>query len=188
MTALLVPIGSALGIGGGTAVATGASAAASSTLANIGTALTAGGAVVGGLGAIRAGQRARVDAESAAKIAEAEAQQEAKQRRREGALLASRQKALAAAQGATTDTSILNVFADTEAETERAVQSALYSGVTQAAGARLQGRRAGQQGLVSGVSSVLGGVGQAAGQYLTARQRFGDITKPGGQPSGYRYG
>jgi hypothetical protein len=186
MTALLVTAGSLLGIGGG-AGAGAAAAGTATTLQNIGLGLSAGGSVLGGVGAIRAGQQAKAEADAAANVALAESQREAEQRRKEGALLASRQRALAAAQGASTDASILNIFADTEAETERAVQSALYGGQTQAAGLRTQGQRAAQQARITGGANIIGGLGSAAGQYASARERFGDVT-PKRQQTGYRYG
>lgn len=158
-------------------------------LTQISTALGATGSVIGAVGAAQQGKAAQAQAEAEAKQADALAQQEAENRRKEGALLQSRQRAVAAAQGGSADASVLALLGDTAAETERAALTDIYRGRTAAEGARYRGQVARQQGRIGAFGSVLSGVGGAIGSAASAFDRFGEAAQPAPTATNrFRYG
>lgn len=169
--------------------------AAAGTASTLGTALSAASIalpVIGGIqqaGAARAaGRQAQQQAEAEAKQAQAISQREALDRRQEGALLESRQRALAAAQGGSTDPSILNLIGQTAADTERAVQTSLYQGTAQAQGARYRGQVAQAQSRFDATGAILGGIGGGVGAASSAYSRFGEKPDTRTTSGNYRYG
>lgn len=132
-----------------------------------GTALSAGGALMGGQAAKKAAdfQAAQLDRNAIA--VEASSQRAAIEERRKATLMQSRARAVAAAEGGTTtDIGVADVLAKIEAEGEFNALSALFEGRekaagvrTQAAGRRLEGKAAKTAGLLKGISTVMTGVG-----------------------------
>ncbi len=167
------------------------------TMLTIASAASIASSVIGGISSIQAGKAQQVQHEYQAKLAEREAQQtrafseqEAAKKRREGRLMESRQRAIAAASGGAGDPSVLNILATTEAEAQYAADIERFRGTSQAAGLqlraesqRLRGRQARRQGILDGVGSFLG-----AGS--TAFDRFGKIgsAKSGDGGGDYTYG
>ncbi len=146
---------------------------------------------VSALGALSAGKAQEQQAEAEAKEIEAQSQLAARERRKEGALLESRQRAIAASQGGGADPSVLRLFGETAAETERAAATEIAAGKGAAAGTRYRGQVAKKQSKVSALGSILGGIGSAAGSpsAKSAFERFGG-SAGGSVPtsSTYRYG
>jgi hypothetical protein len=130
------------------------------------------GALVSGIGTIAAGAAANNSAkfeaqqmDMRAKEETAAAQRDAIAKRREGAIINSRAQALAAASGAGAGNdapTIVKLMSDTSGEAEYNAGSAMYGGLSRAAGLRdsAKGRRA--EGKASLLGSVFGGFGTMA--------------------------
>lgn len=151
--------------------------------------------VVSTAGALSAGKAQQQQAEAEAREIEAQSQRRALERRKEGALLESRQRAIAAAQGGAADPSVVRLFGETAAETERAAATELAAGRGAAQGTRYRGQIARQQGKVDAFGSLLGGIGEIAGSKAakSAYDRFKGAGGGGGGGSAapsspYRYG
>lgn len=127
------------------------------------------GSLVSGVGTVAAGaaQKNAADFEAQqmdmkAKEETAAAQRDAIAKKREGAIINSRAQALAAASGggAGTDApTIVKLMSNTAGEADYNAQSAMYGGLSRAAGLRdsAKGKRA--EGKASLLGSVLGGFG-----------------------------
>ena len=184
--ASIAALGTFLAGAGGTA-ATGTGLSTALTAAQIG--LGIAGTAAQASAAREQGRQAQAQAEAEATAAEAAAQYEARKRTREGALLASRQRAIAAAQGGGADQSVLRLLGETEAETARAEAETLYQGRTQAAGARYRGQVARAQGQTTARGTILGGIGSTLGTAATAYDRFNQKQPTAATGSGnFRYG
>lgn len=148
--------------------------------------------VVSTAGALSAGKAQQQQAEAEAREIEAQSQRRALERRKEGALLESRQRAIAAAQGGAADPSVVRLFGETAAETERAAATELAAGRGAAQGSRYRGQVARKQGKASAFGSLLGGIGEIAGSASakSAFERFGGSGGGGSAApsSPYRYG
>ncbi len=199
MATLALTLGSVFAGSGAAAAGAGAAAGAAAAGSGLSTALTAASLGLSALGAVSqassaraAGTQQQTQLDAEAKEAVAVSQREALARRREGALLASRQRAIAAAQGGAADPSVLNLIGQTAAETERAAQSELVRGTTQATGLRYRGQVARQQSKAQARGAILGGFGSVLGGAASAYDRFnagrfeGTDNKPGN--AGYKYG
>jgi hypothetical protein len=141
----------------------------------IGAALSGLGTVAGVAGTLAAGKAEEQSAEFEAqqmqvKAAEetAAAQRDAQQKRREGALVQSRQQALAAASGAGAGfdaPTIVKMMMDTAGEAEYNAQTAMYGGTSRATGLMDAARARRASGRASYLGSQLGAFGQAAGGF-----------------------
>ena len=151
------------------------------SLATLATVATIGSAVIGTGAAIYGGMASQDAAEQAAqqdilagKNEFAAAQRTAEQRRLEGALISSRQQAIAAASGAGAGDdapTITKIMSETAARTQYGVDSEIYAGqqrrddYTNSARARREtGRYNFFGGILKGVGTGLGGIGDWASQ------------------------
>lgn len=162
------------------------------TLALVGTIASVGGSIVSGLGQMQAGRAANASAKfQAAQLEQragqerAAAQRQAIEERRRAALAISRGRAVAAASGGgATDPTVLNVAGGVAAQGEYNALSALFEGEERARGANLQatsarmeGKQAKKAGMVGGLGTIAGGVGQ------TLYMRYGANTSISGSAS-----
>ena len=136
------------------------------------------------------GKSAQAQLDAEAKEIESQAQRAALERRKEGALLESRQRAVAAAQGGASDPSIIRLFGETAAETEKAAATELTAGRAGAQGARYRGQVARAQGSASATGSLLSGAGSLASSKAvkSAFDRFGGSGGDSSNQNSYRYG
>lgn len=124
-------------------------------------------------------------ADQKAAEARAASQRDAISKQREGDIIQSRMRSVAAAQGGTSDPSVIDAFGDVESEISLARQQDIYAGEQQGRGyqdaadmARLNGRNA--------VSAArIGAAGQLFQGATSMFDRFGAAKKPGG---GLSYG
>lgn len=121
-------------------------------------ALLAVGTTVSVAGAVKGAQTAKAGAKQQEKVAAIEFDDARRARRR---LLAKQQNAFAAAGVATTVGTPLDVLGDTVAEAELAALRQRFSRRTAADALRQEGRAQLTQGIISGVGTVLGGIGNA---------------------------
>lgn len=146
-------------------------------LAVIGTIASIGGTVLSAVGAIQQGKYQQATAEAQAKAEErraqeeqAGAQREAIRRGREARYVLSRQLAVSASSGGSaSDSTVLNLMANTAREGDYQSQSAVYEGTMRGQGLQYQAgidRMAGQQartaGYINAGSSILGGIASFA--------------------------
>lgn len=130
--------------------------------------IAAGLSIAGGFAAKR---NADADAETLNELGIVEAEDSLRQTRR---LLASQQVAFAKAGVATTVGTPLDVFGDTVAEAELAALRIRFGRNNEAAGLRQRGKEAQLSGILSGISTVLGGVGSSqkrSGTGISSSQR-----------------
>lgn len=135
-------------------------------LGGIGALVSAGGTIASGVAAKNAADFEAQQMEMKAQEERAAAQREAQAKKREGALVMSRQQALAAASGAGAGTdapTIVRLMTDTAREAEFGANSVLYGGESRARGLidTAKGRR--MSGRASLLGSTIGGFGQAIG-------------------------
>lgn len=160
------------------------------TLALVGTIASVGGSIVSGLGQMQAGRAANASAKfQAAQLEQrvgqerAAAQRQAIEERRKAAFAISRGQAVAAASGGgATDPTVLDVTGGVAAQGEYNALSALFEGEERARGAQLQatatrmeGKQAKKAGMIGGLGTIAGGVGQ------TLYMRYGDSAGAGGK-------
>lgn len=154
----------------------------------IGAALSGLGTVAGAAGTIAAGKAEQQSAEYEAqqmKIKAAEeqaaAQRDAQSKRREGALVQSRQQALAAASGAGAGfdaPTIVKLMMDTAGEAEYNAQTAMYGGTSRSTGLMDAARARRASGNASYLGSQIGAFGGLASGFGSivggfARNRYG---------------
>jgi len=118
-------------------------------------AVTAAASIAGGVAADR---NAKAQAKQQEKVEAAEFEDSRRARKR---LLAKQQNAFAAAGVATTVGTPLDVLGDTVAEVELAALRQKFSRRTAADALKAEGKAQLTQGIISGVGTVLGGVGNA---------------------------
>lgn len=146
------------------------------TMTTIATVASVGGSVLSGIGQIQAGKAANVSADFQAKQMEQRAGQErassqrvAIEERRRAAIAGSNAQAAAAASGGgATDPTVLNIQGGIAGQGEYNALSALFEGEEkgrglelQATSARMEGKQAKRAGMVSGISTIIGGAGNA---------------------------
>lgn len=144
------------------------------TLTTVAAVASIGGSVLGGLGAMQAGKAANVNAKFQAAQLEQQAGQErassqrvALEERRRAKITASNAQAAAAASGGSaTDPTVLNITGDIAKQGEYNALSALFEGEEKARGlglqassTRMEGKQAKRAGMISGISTIVGGVG-----------------------------
>lgn len=136
-----------------------------SVLGGIGSLISAGGTIASGVAAKNAADFEAQQMEMKAQEERAAAQREAQAKRREGALVMSRQQALAAASGAGAGfdaPTIVKLMTDTAREAEYNAGTVMYGGESRARGLMdsAKGRRL--SGKASLLGSAIGGFGEAA--------------------------
>lgn len=134
-------------------------------LAGIGTALSAGGMVLGGVADKRAADFEAAQLRSRAKEEVAASQRDAIAKRREGSIINSRAQALAAASGGGAGydaPTIVKLMSDTAGEAEYNAGTSMYGGYSRAAGLRDQARARKMSGRASLLGSTIGAFGTAA--------------------------
>ena len=144
------------------------------------TALAVGSSVLSGIGQIQAGKAANSNAKFQARQMEQQAgqerassQREAIAERRQSAIIQSNAQASAAASGGgATDPTVLNITGNIAKEGEYNALSALFQGEEKARGlglqasaTRMEGKQAKKQGMIGGVSTIIGGTASAASKY-----------------------
>ena len=142
------------------------------TMMLVGHGIQAGAKIAGGASAQQAGEFNARGFERMSAEERAAAQRAAMERRREGDLVLSRQRALAAASGAGAGPSLLDIIGDTAARAEYQAQGEMYTGETRAralldraAAARYEGRNAFVGSILEGVGGAALGIGRHAGNY-----------------------
>jgi hypothetical protein len=153
------------------------------TLTVAATVATVGSSVLSGLGQMQAGKAANANAQFQAKQMEQQAGQERAasqrdaiaERRRADIMQSNAQAAAAASGGGATDPTVLNITGNLAKEGEYNALSALFSGEERARGMELQasstrmmGKQAKKQGMVGGISTIIGGAASAASKYSPA--------------------
>lgn len=136
-----------------------------SVLGGIGSLVSAGGTIASGVAAKNAADFEAQQMEMKAQEERAAAQREAQEKKREGALVMSRQQALAAASGAGAGLdapTIVKLMTGTASQTEYNAGSVLYGGESRARGLvdSAKGRRL--SGKASLLGSTIGAFGEAA--------------------------
>jgi len=158
--ASLSAIAAALGIGGSAA---GSAASVGTTLATVGSLVGAAGTIATGVAANNAAQFEAEQQEERGKEEFAAAQRDAQQKRREGELVMSRQRALAAAGGDSLDSpTIVRLMTDTAADADYNARTAMYGGESRRRGLYDQASATRRSGRASLLGSVFSGFGQAA--------------------------
>ena len=130
------------------------------------TVLEAGGKIITGASQSAALKAEAASAERKADEVLAASTRDAAQRRKEADLVLSRQQAVAAASGGmATDTTVLNLMADTAQEGQYQVATSLYEGKAQRAGlldqaaiARMQAKQAMLSGFIGAGTTMLNGM------------------------------
>ena len=138
-------------------------------LSAIGTVIGAAGSIASGVAAKRNADFEAAQLEAKGKEEFAAAQRDAEAKRREGALITSRQQALAAASGGgADDPTIVKLMTDTVAEAEFNASTAMYGGEQRKRGLfdSAKGRR--MEGRASLLGSVFDGLGSAATGFAKA--------------------
>lgn len=151
-----------------------------SGLETLALAASVGGSVLSGLGQIQAGRAANANAKfQAAQLEQqagqerASAQREAIAQRRQATIAQSNAQAAAASSGGgATDPTVLNITGNLAKEGEYNALSALFEGEERARGlglqattARMEGKQAKRQGMIGGISTIIGGAGSAMSKY-----------------------
>lgn len=146
------------------------------TMTVIATVASVGGSVLSGLGQIQAGKAANVSAKFQAAQLEQRAGQERassqrvalEERRRASIASSNAQAAAAASGGGATDPTVLNIQGGIAGQGEYNALSALFEGEEkgrglelQATSTRMEGKQAKKAGYVSGISTIIGGTGNA---------------------------
>lgn len=144
------------------------------------TVLTIGSSVLSGLGQMQAGKAANANAKFQAGQMEQQAGQERAssqrdaiaQRRQSTIMQSNAQAAAAASGGGATDPTVLNITGNLAKEGEYNALSALFAGEERARGqelaatsTRMQGKQAKKQGMIGGISTIIGGSASAASKY-----------------------
>ena len=128
----------------------------------IGAAISGIGTILGGVAANNAAQQEAMQLEEKGKEELAASQRDANQKRREGALINSRQQALAAASGAGAGSdapTIVKLMTDTAGQAEYNAQVDLYGGKSRKEGLFNAAANRRREGKASLLGSVLGGFG-----------------------------
>jgi len=128
----------------------------------IGAAISGIGTILGGVAANNAAQSEALQLEEKGKEELAASQRDANQKRREGALINSRQQALAAASGAGAGAdapTIVKLMTDTAGQAEYNAQVDLYGGKSRKEGLYNAAANRRREGKASLLGSVLGGFG-----------------------------
>ena len=128
----------------------------------IGAAISGIGTILGGVAANNAAQQEAMQLEAKGKEELAASQRDADQKRREGALISSRQQALAAASGAGAGAdapTIVKLMTDTAGQAEYNAQVDLYGGKSRKEGLFNAAENRRREGKASLLGSVLGGFG-----------------------------
>jgi hypothetical protein len=140
------------------------------------------GASISAMGAIQQGKATNANAKFQAKQLEQQAGQDrassqrvAIEKRREGDIaLSNVQAAAAGAGGGATDPTVLDIQGGIAKQSEYNALSALFSGEErgrgqelQAVSSRMQGKQAQKAGLINGISTIVGGVGDAGSTLST---------------------
>lgn len=128
----------------------------------IGAAISGIGTILGGVAANNAAQQEAMQLEAKGKEELAASQRDADQKRREGALISSRQQALAAASGAGAGSdapTIVKLMTDTAGQAEYNAQVDLYGGKSRKEGLYNAAANRRREGKASLLGSVLGGFG-----------------------------
>lgn len=131
----------------------------------IGAAVSGVGTVLGGVAANNAAQSEAMQLEEKGKEELAASQRDAEGKRREGALINSRQQALAAASGAGAGSdapTIVKLMTDTAGQAEYNAQVDLYGGKSRKEGLFNAAANRRREGKASLLGSVLGGFGSFA--------------------------
>lgn len=155
------------------------------TIGLIGTALSAAGAIVGGISASNQAKAQAVLAEMQAKEQRAAAHREVIRRGKEAQLIQSRQQAIAASTGGgAKDPTVLDLMGDVEAEGSYQKATAMYEGESRARGleaqasmARMQARQALFSGFIGAGTSILSGF-SGFEQYRTPPASSGSLWGP----------
>lgn len=145
-------------------------------IALIGSIIQGVGSIAGGIAANNAAQEEALQMEARGKEDFAASQREAGERRREAALVQSRQQALAAASGAGASAdapTIVRLMGDTAAQGEYNAQTDLYGGRQRRAGMRDSARARRAEGRASLLGSVFDAAGTIAGGTNSYGQRRG---------------
>lgn len=116
--------------------------------------------------------------EQNADLALASGQRAAQDRHRQGELIKSRQRAVAAASGGGSDQSVINMMGLTEFETKLAADTEIFNAEQQARGfedqaevARVNARRSGINGTLNALGTAAGGAASMFGRFA-ARQKY----------------
>lgn len=128
----------------------------------IGAAISGIGTILGGVAANNAAQSEALQLEEKGKEELAASQRDADQKRREGALISSRQQALAASSGAGAGAdapTIVKLMTDTAGQAEYNAQVDLYGGKSRKEGLFNAAANRRREGKASLLGSVLGGFG-----------------------------
>lgn len=154
--------------------------AAAGAVMALGTALSAGSSILGGMQA-KAAAKADADAAEAEARSEARAaRDEAEQRAAEVSRILARQRLLASASGLGYSGSLLDLAQRTGGEGARSVRQAIYAGELARVRGASEARRLRYAGRSAFVTGVLGGVGRAA-------SGVGALWQPGSGPArGFR--
>jgi hypothetical protein len=147
------------------------------------TVLSIGGSVLSGLGQMQAGKAANANAKFQAAQMEQQAGQERAssqrqaiaERRQANIMQSNAQASAAASGGGATDPTVLNITGNLAKEGEYNALSALFAGEERARGqelqatsTRMQGKQAKKQGMISGISTIIGGSASAYSKYSPA--------------------
>lgn len=145
-------------------------------LSTIATAVSIGGSILSGIGQMNAGKAAQKSANFQAQQLEQQAGQERaasqrvaiEERRRANIAMSNAQASAAASGGGATDETVLNITGGLAAQGEYNALSALFEGEEKARGLQLQatstrmeGKQAKRAGMIGGVSTIIGGAGNA---------------------------
>lgn len=151
-------------------------------------AMTAVSSIASGLGQIQAGKAADVSAKFQAGQLEQQAGQERassqrtaiEERRRSDIAISDATAAAAFSGGGATDPTVMNITGGLAKQGEYNALSALFEGEEKARGlrlgataARMEGKQAKKQGMIGGVSTIIGGLGQAGMGYSKYNPKAG---------------
>lgn len=140
-------------------------------LALVSSAISAIGSVMGGVAANNQAQYQADQQEAAGKEELAASQRQAEQQRKEGALVQSRQQALAAASGAgATDPTIVQLMTDTAGAAELNAQSSLFGGEQRKRGMFDTAKGTRMTGQASMVGSFLSAAGDLTSGFAKYRK------------------
>ena len=149
-------------------------------MAAIGTILSVASTALEVVGTLQAGKQDEAKFNYEAKVREQQAdqalatgQRRAQARYREGRILASRQRAVAAAQGDTSDKSVLDILGFSERETQLNARTEIANAQNQANSLNDAARIARLDGKNARRNATLGAIGQAIGGASSIFDRFG---------------
>lgn len=176
IAALVTGLFSAGGSAGAAAAGTGLSLG--QTLGLVGTGISTVGTIAGGIEARNQAKYQQEVAEQNADEAKAASQREAADRRREGRLVMSRQRAaIAAGGGSTADDSVLDLMGDTAAAADTNAKLELYKGEQQARGYKDAANVAEYQAKIAMPAAFLGAAGDLFSGVSSMYSRFGQQQK-----------